>query len=113
MLANDSAITAQKRFSFSTDVITVISHTRLNVQHLIFGILYEEFPMGPKALGNGNDTEYGPDRFRFDGTANVGDNTHLCIFLPTGISLTCGLACIFDFSQKKEVPGPGRDALEC
>jgi hypothetical protein len=33
--------------------------------------------------------------------------------LPTGISLTCGLACIFDFSQKKEVPGPGRDALEC
>jgi hypothetical protein len=27
--------------------------------------------VGPKALGNGNDAEYGPDTFRFLGTRNL------------------------------------------
>jgi hypothetical protein len=36
-------------------------------------------------------------------------STHLCIFLPTRISLTCGLACIFDFSEKTSArPRAGR-----
>jgi hypothetical protein len=34
-----------------------ISRTRLNVQRLIFGIVYEESSVGPKALGNGNHAE--------------------------------------------------------
>jgi len=46
--------------------------TRLNVQHLIFGILYEEFSVGPKALGYSDNAEYGSDRFRLLSTRNLG-----------------------------------------
>jgi len=49
-----------------------ISLTRLNVQQLIFGILYEESSVGPKALGNGNDAEYGSDLFWFLGMRDLG-----------------------------------------
>lgn len=47
--------------------------TRLNVQHFVLGVLKEESSVGPKALGNGNDTEYGSLRFRVLGTPNLGD----------------------------------------
>jgi hypothetical protein len=34
-----------------------VSLTRLNVQQLGFGVLYEESPLGPEALGSGNYAE--------------------------------------------------------
>ncbi len=46
--------------------------TRRKIQHLIFGILDEEFSVSPKPFGYGDNAEYGSDRVRFFGTRNLG-----------------------------------------
>jgi len=44
---------------------------RHDVQQLSFGILHEEFSVGPKPLGYGYNAEYGPDSVRFVSTPNL------------------------------------------
>ncbi len=61
------------------------------VRQLIFGILHEEFSVGPKPFGYGDNAEYGKDSIRFVGTPNLGgtdfrefpNRTVVVLFQPT------------------------------
>jgi len=79
---------------------------RLNVQQLSFGILHEEFSVGPKALGYGDNTEFGPDSVRFVATPNLyaSNEVRFRIRLRFGFRWklhACGTGVQFPFASER------------